>query len=115
MTIHNLEALHIYFKPYCCLLSQALLPSYAYIVTSFNFIIDSVYFFLRAKRETAREVGGRFVMSHVWDLEDPRLLVCEANSLHSTKKQRDHYLTSASKEDRVSSAVKFENPKPYMF
>lgn len=41
-------------------------------------------------------------MSHMWDLEDPRLLVCEAKSLHSTKKQRDHYLTSASKEDRVS-------------
>ncbi|XP_047485121.1 intraflagellar transport protein 140 homolog [Penaeus chinensis] len=53
----------------------------------------------RAKRETAREVGGRFVMSHMWDLEDPRLLVCEAKSLHSKKKQRDNYMAS-DKEER---------------
>lgn len=41
-------------------------------------------------------------MSHMWDLEDPRLLVCEAKSLHSKKKQRDNYL-AADKEERVSA------------
>lgn len=56
----------------------------------------------RAKKETAREVGGRFVMTHMWDAEDPRLLVCEAKSLHVTKKNRDHYLSSNNKEERVS-------------
>ncbi|KAK3865459.1 hypothetical protein Pcinc_025661 [Petrolisthes cinctipes] len=54
----------------------------------------------RAKKETAREVGGRFVMTHMWDAEDPRLLVCEAKSLHVTKKNRDHYLSSNNKEER---------------
>ncbi|XP_050709384.1 intraflagellar transport protein 140 homolog [Eriocheir sinensis] len=54
----------------------------------------------RAKRETAREVGGRFVMSHMWDAEDPRLLVCEAKSLHGSKKQKDSYLSSSPKEDK---------------
>ena len=34
----------------------------------------------RAKREAAREVCGRFVRSHTWDREDPRLLVCEAQA-----------------------------------
>lgn len=41
-------------------------------------------------------------MSHMWDLEDPRLLVCEAKSLLGTTKQRDHYLTTSTKDDRVS-------------
>lgn len=59
----------------------------------------------RAKRETAREVGGRFVMSHMWDAEDPRLLVCEAKSLHSTKKQKDSYLSSSPKEDKASAGL----------
>ncbi|MCL4124856.1 UNVERIFIED_CONTAM: hypothetical protein GTU68_025030, partial [Idotea baltica] len=34
----------------------------------------------RTKRETAKEVGGRFVIRHSWDAEDGRLLVCEAKS-----------------------------------
>ena len=55
----------------------------------------------RAKRETAREVGGRFVMKHIWDSEDPRLLVCEAKDLHGNKKSRSTYLTAAHKEERV--------------
>ena len=59
----------------------------------------------RAKCETAQEVGGRFVMSHMWDVENPRLLVCEAKSLHNTKKQKDHYLFSAPKEERVDSTL----------
>lgn len=42
-------------------------------------------------------------MSHMWDLEDPRLLVCEAKSLHSKKKQRDNYMASE-KEERVSTS-----------
>lgn len=67
-------------------------------------ILDGIY---RAKRETAREVGGRFVMSHMWDAEDPRLLVCEAKSLHGSKKPKDSYLSSSPKEEKVCASIKY--------
>ena len=40
-------------------------------------------------------------MKHIWDSEDPRLLVCEAKDLHGNKKSRSTYLTAAHKEERV--------------
>lgn len=75
------------------------------MLTSCNYVSHITDAIHRAKRETAREVGGRFVMSHMWDAEDPRLLVCEAKSLHGSKKQKDSYLSSSSKEDKVSTIV----------
>ena len=41
-------------------------------------------------------------MKHIWDLEDPRLLVCEAKDLLRNKKSRSTYLTGVHKEERVS-------------
>ncbi|CAL4114854.1 unnamed protein product, partial [Meganyctiphanes norvegica] len=59
----------------------------------------------RAKRETAREIGGRFVMSHMWDQEDGRLLVCEAKSMHIKKKTSNHLLSSKNIKDDKPAVV----------
>ncbi|CAG0897138.1 unnamed protein product [Darwinula stevensoni] len=42
----------------------------------------------RTKFESAKEVGGRFVLSHFWDPEEPRLLVCEAKRLPQPKNEK---------------------------
>ena len=57
-----------------------------------------------AKRETAREVGGRFVMSHQWDAEDSRLLVCEAKSVKPPPSQ-GLLANAADKEERVKRGL----------
>ena len=31
--------------------------------------------------ETAKDIGGRFVLNHFWDAEEPRLIVVEAKML----------------------------------
>jgi len=33
---------------------------------------------VREKRQTAREVAGRQPVTHCWDWQEPRLMVCEA-------------------------------------
>ncbi|XP_021936986.1 intraflagellar transport protein 140 homolog isoform X3 [Zootermopsis nevadensis] len=37
---------------------------------------------------TSQEVSGRFVLSHVWDEDEPRLLVCEAKLLPKSGKSK---------------------------
>ncbi|XP_076028823.1 intraflagellar transport protein rempA [Oratosquilla oratoria] len=59
----------------------------------------------RTKKETSKDVRGRFVMSHFWDMEDPRLLVCEAKSLPQPKSQRDKFLKSSPAEERPAVVV----------
>ncbi|XP_068236628.1 intraflagellar transport protein 140 homolog isoform X1 [Palaemon carinicauda] len=59
----------------------------------------------RAKKEMAREISGRFVMSHMWDLEDPRLLVCEAKAIQSKKKKTERFLSNNNNKEEARPAV----------
>ncbi|KAB7493708.1 Intraflagellar transport protein [Armadillidium nasatum] len=59
----------------------------------------------RTKRETAKEVGGRFVIRHSWDAEDSRLLVCEAKSQVKEKEKKNPYGKKPAKKEKASTLL----------
>ena len=40
------------------------------------------FFFCRSKSQAAKNVSGRYPISHFWDPKEQRLLCCEAKLIH---------------------------------
>jgi len=43
----------------------------------------------RGKAEAAKEIAGRYPLSHHWDWEEPKLLVCEAKWVPSKDGEKE--------------------------
>ena len=66
----------------------------------------------RSKKQAAHDIAGRHAVTHTWDEDEPRLLVCEARELSNDSKtvvtndrQREIGLTKATMHERVGRNV----------
>ncbi|KAK7111421.1 intraflagellar transport protein 140 homolog [Littorina saxatilis] len=65
----------------------------------------------RGKNQAAKDIAGRYPVSHFWDLDEPKLLVCEAKALakdpakDSKDTKKRHSLTKAVDEGPVETMV----------
>jgi intraflagellar transport protein 140 len=65
-------------------------------------------YFVRGKNQAAKDIAGRYPMSHYWDAEESKLLVCEAHILakelgkDAKEPKKKHSLTKAVEEGPVS-------------
>lgn len=65
----------------------------------------------RGKSQAAKDIAGRYPVSHYWDAEEPKLLVCEAKVLvgeagkDSKELKKKHSLTKAVDEGPVETMV----------
>ncbi|XP_076446737.1 intraflagellar transport protein 140 homolog [Babylonia areolata] len=65
----------------------------------------------RGKNQAAKDIAGRYPVSHYWDMEEPKLLVCEARVLtkdpskDSKEVKKKHSLTKAVEEGPVETMV----------
>ena len=65
-------------------------------------------FYSRGKDQAAKDIAGRYPISHYWDSHDPKLVVCEAHILPKAELKDDKVkprasLTKAIEEGPVST------------
>lgn len=69
--------------------------------------LNNVFCLFRGKDQAAKDIAGRYPISHYWDSHDPKLVVCEAHILPKVENKDEKVkprasLTKAIEEGPVS-------------